>query len=133
MQALLAPVLKSIVLGGIGIGVALGFGHHSDHRDAHRLRLHAIAKPDSIYVSAFMDDDQRVKDIVVRYDASAERPLHWTMHATALGCHWLGIETLVPIDAHTFGYLYSEEVLGCEPGVEPTAKTPRTGTVTVDD
>ena len=125
MQALLAPVFKSIVLGSVGIAMAVGLGHHSE-RTEHRLRLHAIAAPNSIYLTAFGHGD-----VFVRYDAADEPTIRFTMRGTYQGCRWKGYETLVPIDEHSFGYIYTEDMLGCDEGSTPTAKTPRTGIVTV--
>ena len=44
-----------------------------------------------------------------------------------------GPKTLIPIDAKTFSYDYSETILGCVDGAVPMIKTPRTGTVTLED
>lgn len=126
MQALLAPVLKSIVLGGIGIGVALGFHHGGDGRVTHRLRLHAIVEPNAIYLTEFDQGD-------IKLDYVKDKTLTFSNETTYYGCHWLGMETLIPVNDREFAYVYDEVVMSCEPGATATRKTPRTGTVTVED
>jgi hypothetical protein len=128
LQALTTPALKSVLLGGIVLGMGL-FAGHRDHAVTHRLALHAVDEPNSFYLTAWRDGD-----VKVQFDTAELREITFKVRASVYdGCEWLGTETLVPIDSRTFAYDYRETILSCEPGATPLRKTPRTGTVTVDD
>ena len=92
------------------------------------MRLHAEAQANAIYLTVFERGDLHL--------SLPEHPEKLVFETRALisdGCEWLGIETLVPIDATRFAYDYSEEILSCEPGATPAIKTPRQGLVTIDE
>ena len=127
MQAIEAPVLKLAVVAAAGL--ALGaLAPTKQHRETHRLVLHAPVRPHSVYLSAWMDGDPEVA-----LDSNALQPMRFEMSAQVSdGCHWLGMETLTPTDHHTFTYSYDEQILSCEPGSTPATKTPRTGYVTIE-
>jgi hypothetical protein len=134
-QALVAPVLKSVVLGGILLAVGVIHArttrHHHHH---HRLVLHTTARPHAIYFSAWGDGDGHAGVVHVNLADSGLRPITFNTKASVSdGCRWLGTETLVPIDAHTYSYSYNETILDCDPDAMPALKTPRTGYVTVED
>jgi len=128
-HALTAPVFKSIALAGLALGLGAAASSLSPERVTHRLALHAVDKPNEIYLTVF-----RHGDIRVRFDGEEIHPLMFETRAFVFdGCRWLGIERLIPRDARSFDYDYSERILGCEPGATPTRKTPRKGIVTVED
>lgn len=126
MQALTAPLFKSIALGGVLLALtAVSATRH--HPTKHRLRLHAIDRPHEFYLTKFRRGD-------VRASYAKNETIVWKTDALVFdGCHWRGIETLVPTSSREFAYAYEEEIISCEPGSTPTRKTPRKGTVTVED
>jgi hypothetical protein len=130
LSALTTPVFKSIALAGLALGVAAAAASYgSTEPVTHQLRLHAVDEPNAIYLSVFRNGDIRV-----RFDAGEIQPLTFKVRASISdGCRWLGIETLTPRDERSFDYEYSERILSCEPGATPARKTPRKGTVTVED
>lgn len=134
-QALTAPVLRSVVLGGalLGLGLAgasLGLGTDTSCASvSHRLTLHAAEAPDAVYLSRFRNGDIRIS-----FARGELRTLRFETRATVFdGCRWLGIERLVPRDDRSFYYSYNERILSCRPGATPTTKTPRRGIVTIVD
>lgn len=124
MDALLAPVGRSVALGGLLAALAFAHPHHARHR----LRLHAEALPRAIYLTVFDHGDLRLS-----LPEPREQLVFETRALISDGCEWLGIEKLVPIDATRFAYDYSEDILSCEPGATPAIKTPRQGIVTIDE
>lgn len=128
-QALVAPLLGSIVLGGLALGGTAVLGDRDAEPVTRRLVLHAADQPNAIYLTAF-----RGKELTLRFDDGTLRPLRFEIRARIFdGCRWLGVETLTPIDHGTFAYDYSEYVLSCADGAIPALKTPRQGIVTVHD
>lgn len=129
LDAIQAPSLRWLLLAGALVGVGALLAVTEPHPEMHRLRLHAIAEPDAVYLSAF-----RNGDIAVSFDADAMSTITIEIKARVSdGCMWLGTETLAPIDPTMFVYSYDETILSCAPGATPSRKTPRTGIVTVDD
>jgi hypothetical protein len=133
LHALTTPVLKSVVLGGLLLGAGLGAAKikSSDccSSSMHRLSLHAPVQEGALYLTAFEDGDVRVK-----LHDGALRPIAFEIRASVNdGCRWLGVETLEPLDQHTYSYSYRETILECDPGATPFLKTPRTGVVVVHD
>jgi hypothetical protein len=128
LQALTTPLLKSVVLGGLLLGVGIGATKVKSSdccSSTRRLSLHAPVQANAIYLSAFDEGDIRVK---VRNNEL--RPMTFEIRASVSdGCRWLGIETLEPIDSRTFAYEYNEFILECDEGATPFLKTPRTGVV----
>lgn len=126
-QALTTPAFRSVVVGGIllGLGVAAATIDHACDDATRRLVLHTVSEPDAIYLSAWDGDVLRV-----RFHDQELRPITFTMRAKVHGCHLLATETLTPIDARTFAYAYDEQVLSCEKGAA-IRKTPRSGIVTI--
>ena len=92
-----------------------------------RLVLQAVSEPDALYLSAW-----RQGDLHLRADATLQPITFYTRATLTDGCRWLGIERLIPLDASTFAYEYSEVILECEAGATPAGKTPRRGLVHVD-
>ena len=126
MHALTAPLYKSIALGGVLLALT-AVQVMRPHPTKHRLRLHAIDRPHEFYLTKFRRGDVRAS-----YDKG--ETLVWKTDALVFdGCHWRGIETLVPTSEREFAYAYDEQIIACEPGATPTRKTPRTGTVSVED
>ena len=126
-QALTAPLLGSIALGGLLLGLSAIQGTSAPSCVTRQLVLHAEERPNELYLSAFRDNQ-----LTLGMTEGALPPLRFEVRARIFdGCDWLGIETLVPIDDSTYAYDYREVVLACAPGAVPTRKTPRTGTVTV--
>jgi len=126
-QALTAPVLGSIALGGLLLGLSALQDTRAPACVTRQLVLHAEERPDAIYLSAFRDNV-----LTLGMTEGALPPLRFEVRAHVFdGCEWLGIETLEPLDGSTYAYDYREVVLACEPGAVPTRKTPRTGLVTV--
>jgi len=128
LQALTFPVYRSVAVAGLllALTVAQVRGARSQH--VRRLALHAVAQPGAVYLTAWRNGAVRVP-----FEGAKLVPL--TFKTVALvddGCRWLGIETLVPRDRHSYAYRYEEAILGCEPGATPYLKTPRTGVVTID-
>ncbi|HSK02239.1 MAG TPA: hypothetical protein VK932_13395 [Kofleriaceae bacterium] len=127
--ALTTPVYKSIALAGLVLGLGVAAKSLAPEPVTHRLRLHAVDRPNTIYMTVF-----RHGDIRVRFDEGKLHPITFKVRATVSdGCRWLGIEKLVPRDDRSFNYDYSERILSCEPGATPYIKTPRKGIVTVED
>lgn len=128
-SALTAPVFKSLALAGLALGVGITASSMSSPCVTHRLSLHAVDRPNSVYLTVFRDGDIRV-----RFDGNELQPITFKTYARVSdGCRWLGIEKLVPRDARSFNYDYSETILSCQPGADPAIKTPRKGIVTVED
>jgi hypothetical protein len=134
LQALSTPMFKSIALAGLGLGLGIAAAASSPsrccpERVTHRLSLHAIERPNEVYLSAFRNGDIRLT-----FDG---RKLHAvtlkTYASVSDGCRWLGIERLTPRDGRSFHYYYSERMLDCDPDATPARKTPRQGIVTVED
>ncbi|MGN6110576.1 MAG: hypothetical protein ACTHU0_36075 [Kofleriaceae bacterium] len=125
--AVTTPLVKSMVLGGVLIGIGAFHAVTQDHGRVRRLALDAPVRPGEVYLSAW-----RCGDVRLRFESDALRPL--TFHTRAQvsdGCEWVGVETLLPLDERTYHYEYSEIVLSCEPGSVPLLKTPRSGRVRV--
>ena len=128
MQAIEVPVLKLAMVAAatLALGALMPAKHH--HATTHRLVLHAPVREHAIYLSAWMNGDPEIP-----LDTNELRPIRFEMRAQVSdGCRWLGIETLVPTNAHRFAYSYQERILSCEPGSTPAYKTPRTGFVTIE-
>jgi hypothetical protein len=124
--ALTSPVYRSVAVGGLLLALSLAYGRS---HQAHRLRLHAVDEPSCVYVTAWRRGDVRI-DV----EPGKLTPLRFTTRAwLSDGCRWLGKERLDPIGPRTYAYRYDEVILGCEPDAEPYLKTPRTGTVTIED
>jgi hypothetical protein len=129
LQAVTVPVVRSVVLGGLVLGLAAFAGRTTHHPVTHHLVLNAPVEAHAIYLTAFDHDE-----VLAAFDSSEPTPLVFEMRvAMPDGCRWLGVETLVPIDDHRFTYDYSETILDCDCGATPFRKTPRTGIVTVAD
>ena len=133
MQAVEAPVLKLAIAGGIVLALAaFARPHHPHHRathTTHRLTLHAQTDPNAYYITPFASGD-----VTVSRDDELLAPieLRTTTHYVD-GCDWMGIDTLIPVDSHTYAYSYDETIMACDEGAIPAYKTPRTGTVIVDE
>ena len=125
-HAVEAPRLGTITLGAALVLVAL-FEVRPAHPVGHRLALHAPKLAGAVYLSAWRDGDVRVTG------TAAGAITFRTRASVSDGCRWMGIETLVPIDAHSYRYSYDEAILACDPGAVPCTKTPRTGIVTVEE
>jgi hypothetical protein len=132
-QAFEAPVLRFTVIAGLLLATGLMLARTKHHHHHHRLALHTTARPRAIYFSAWGDGDGH-NGVVRLHHTDALQPI--TFHTRASvndGCRWLGTETLVPIDEHTYSYSYAETILDCDPDAKPAIKTPRIGYVTVED
>ena len=127
LHALTTPVLKSVVLGGLLLGVGVGATRVMPTDHTSRLVLHAPEAPNALYLSAWDHGD-------VRLDLGDQlQPLRFEIRASVSdGCRWLAIETLEPIDERTFAYDYSEYIVECDDDAIPAFKTPRTGLVLVE-
>jgi hypothetical protein len=127
--ALSAPVLKSIAVAGLALGLSVAASSRAPARVTHRLALHAVDAPDAIYLTAF-----RNGDIYMTFEGGKLSARTIKTYASVWdGCRWLGIERMTPRDERSFDYDYSERILECDPGATPTRKTPRQGIVTVED
>ena len=128
MQALVAPVGKSLLIAALAVGAFAVLPHRSHHHHHHhRLVLHAVSNPDALYLSAWTDGP-----VEVDLDADHLRPLHFEMRAHVTdGCYWHGWETLTPSGDHRYAYAYNDEKLSCSPHSLDTVPTPRTGWVEV--
>ncbi len=128
--ALTSPVLGSIALAGLVLGLGVVAPSSPPEPVTHQLRLHAVDKPGAIYATVFRHGDLRV-----RFDGDAIHPVKFKVRATTPdGCRWLAIETLIPRDPRSFDYDYKERMLGCPPDTEPMyIPTPRKGLVTIED
>ena len=125
-QALTSSVYRSVAVGGLLLALSLAFGHSTR---SHRLVLHAVDEPNCVYLTAWRHGDVRLE-----VEPGKLTPLGFSIRAgLSDGCRWLGRERLDPIGPRTYAYRYDEIILGCDPGAEPYLKTPRTGTVTVED
>lgn len=134
MLAIEAPLFKMSILAAGALAAAAFVaphhhrccGHHA--QTTHRLVLHAAEQPSALYLSAWMDGN----DVRVELDTSDLQAMRFETRANITdGCRWLGTETLVPSGDH-FNYSYDETILWCADGATPSIKTPRTGTVTID-
>ena len=112
---------------GAAMVAALALAPRShEHVYQHRLVLDAPTHPGYLYLSVFADGDVTIGS----HDAGLE-PIRFETRATLSdGCRWLGMETLMPMDAHHYAYRYDEAIISCEPGAKPAMRTPRTGIVT---
>jgi hypothetical protein len=121
-----APLLKSLAVGGLLLGLGIGAAIAPEGPAMKRLALHAEAHPNHIYLSAWEDGDVRIR-------MGELRPIRFEIRATLDDtCRWLATETLVPLDERTFSYAYDETMLGCDEGATPRyIPTPRQGFVTV--
>jgi hypothetical protein len=132
LQAITSPALRSLAIGGLALGLTAAYASrhhcHGNHARSHRLALHAEAMPGAIYLTAWRDGD-----VEVTFENGELQPFQVEVTADLDGCSLLGIETLVPLDAHTFSYDYDEQILSCAPDSPQIIKTPRTGLVTVED
>lgn len=128
MLAVEAPVLKVLALGGVTLAMS-ALLHHPSHRAHHRLSLHAPSRADALYLTRFNEGDFAI----TRDDADLKSLTFTTRAYVSDGCEWLGIETLVPVDAKHYAYSYDEAILSCAPDANPCVKTPRTGVVVVDE
>jgi hypothetical protein len=131
-QALTAPVFKSLALAGlaVGLGIAALPSSASSTQVTHRLRLHAEAQPDAVYWTRFSRCSGTLR---ATFDGPEIHAITFKNRATFYGCRVLATETLVPRDARSFYYDYSEEILECAPDSPVVIKTPRKGIVTVED
>ena len=129
LSAVTSPVLGSLVVGGLLLGLGAAYEATRDEPVTRTLRLHAQAEKDALYLSAW-----RAGDIQVTFPDDTLRGVTFRIRAHVTdGCHWQGTERIVPIDGRTFHYDYSEQILSCRPGATPTRKTPRQGLVTIED
>ena len=130
-QAVETSLFKLSVVAGLVFALSLGgvaFAHRH-HRTTHRLSLHAPSLPTALYLTAWEQGD-----VLIRRDDSSLGAMRFTTRASLNdGCEWLATETLVPIDARTYSYTYDETILACDEGAIPFLRTPRSGTVTVDE
>lgn len=125
-QALTSPVYRSVAVGGLLLALSLALGPSPR---PHRLVLHAVDEPSSIYVTAWRHGEVRLE-----VEPGKLTPLGFSTRALLPdGCQWLGREWLDPIGPRTYAYHYDEVVLGCDLDAEPWSETPRIGTVTVED
>ena len=129
MLAASVPLLKQAAVASAALGLMVGLAVPHHHLNEHRLSLHAPARCNAIYLTAWAHGDVTIK----RDDASPQPITFQTRGVIPDGCTWLGIETLVPIDAHRYYYEYNEEILSCPEGATRYIKTPRQGIVTVED
>ncbi len=133
MLAVTTPVFRSVVVGGLLLGLAVfapSFASQdSSQLTSHRLVLHTVSEPSAIYLSAW-----RNGDVNVQFENGELRPITFRVRATIPdGCRWEGTETLVPIDDRSYTYEYNDRLLSCPDGGEGGYRpTPRVGIVTVD-
>lgn len=128
LSAVTSPVLGSLVVGCLALGLGIAHQATADQPVTRTLRLHAVAEANAIYLSAW-----RNGDVQVTFPDDELRAVTFRVRATISdGCRWQGTERIVPIDERTFHYDYSEQILSCEPGATPARKTPRQGIVTVE-
>lgn len=108
----------------LAIAVGAAVAGHSHKR---RLVLHTVSDPCSVYMTAW-----RGGDVALKLPDGPLQPITFRTRAWVDdGCRWQGTETLTPISATRYAYRYEEQILRCEPGAEPYAKTPRRGYVDV--
>jgi hypothetical protein len=126
LQAVEAPLLKTVAVAGIALAAAAFVGtKHHDEGTVYRLALHAPNNPKYLYLTAWNDGD-----VYVHLRGDEPRPITFQTRAFINdGCEWLATERLVPTGERRYAYSYSEEILSCEPGATPANKTPRTGWV----
>jgi hypothetical protein len=125
MLALEVPALKATLFAALAVGALVAIPKHHSH--AHRLVLHAVDRPHTLYLTYFEDGPIRVN-----IDPDHLKPLRWEMTADVTdGCRWHSVETLTPSGPHRFAYSYFEEKLSCVPHPIPTIVTPRIGWVDV--
>lgn len=134
MLAVTTPLFRSVVVGGLMLGLAVLAPSFMSKAKAtnvtnHRLVLHTVTEPQAIYLSAW-----RNGDVNVQFENGELRPITFRVRATIPdGCRWEGTETLIPIDERSFTYAYDDRQLSCPDGVEPQYRpTPRVGIVTVE-
>jgi hypothetical protein len=128
-QALTTPVLRSVVVGGVLLGLGVFGAIRSECREpiTRRLVLHACERPNTVYLSAWRDGD-----LLVTFEGAELQPITFNIRARVFdSCLVQGTETLTPINDRTYHYEYSETILSCDPGGVPVYTTPRTGTVVV--
>jgi hypothetical protein len=129
MDALSAPLFRSVlvaVLATASIGAV--YSTRDDDSTTRRLSLHAHARSDATYLTAW-----DAGDVFVKFpDKKLTGVVFYNRAWVSDGCRWQGTETLTPISGDAFFYEYSETVLSCKPGAKPYKKTPRTGMVTVE-
>jgi hypothetical protein len=125
LHALSTPVFRSIAVAALLLGTGIAM-RPAAAPPKHRLVLHTTSRPDSIYLSRWMDGD-----VYMAVDPG-KRYTFETYAEVSDGCRWVGIETLEPIDATHFAYSYDEEMLSCRPNARPCIKTPRTGIVDIE-
>lgn len=126
-----STVFRSIAVGGLLLALTLVAGRAApaDRAWKPRLVLHTVWRPHSVYLSFWSNGDFRM-------ELDRDRPSGWELTTTGWlpdGCRWRGIERLEPTGPRTFAYRYDEQILRCRPGHRPFPKTPRVGTVTVED
>jgi hypothetical protein len=132
MLAVTTPVFRSVVVGGLLLGLAVfapSFASKDSQLTSHRLVLHTVSEPSAIYLSAW-----RNGDVNVQFENGELRPITFRVRATIPdGCRWEGTETLVPIDHRSYTYEYNDRLLSCPDGGEGSYRpTPRVGIVTVE-
>jgi hypothetical protein len=127
-QALSSPVYRSIAVVGLLLALTLAFGHPAGKHHGRRLVLHAVAEPNSIYLSAWSNGDVVLTD----YPDTPATLVFSTRASVSDGCRWLGTETLEPL-GRSYSYRYDETILDCDADAVPFRKTPRTGIVTVEN
>lgn len=131
LQAVEAPLSRTMVITGVGAALALGLAllpaHHRAHPVVHRLVLDAPIQPHALYLTAWESGD-----VYVTFDKDVARSMTFTTRAhISDGCFWQATETLVPLTDTKYSYSYDETILSCEDGAVPALKTPRTGFVFV--
>ena len=132
MLAVTTPVFRSVVVGGLLLGLAVfapSFASKNSELTSHRLVLHTVSEPSAIYLSAW-----RNGAVNVQFENGELRPITFRVRATIPdGCRWEGTETLVPIDHKTYTYEYNDRLLSCpDGGVGEYGPTPRVGIVVVE-
>ncbi|MEJ7596559.1 MAG: hypothetical protein WKG01_01510 [Kofleriaceae bacterium] len=127
LPAVTTPWFKSAVLGLALLGLGATAAARHDPPGWRRLVLQTVSEPDTFYLSAFRDGDLRLSF------PDGLRPITFHTRASVTdGCRWLGIEKLVPLDANTYAYAYSEVILDCAFDAKPADMTPRIGLVHVE-
>src|SRR5438309_9121123 len=107
MQAFEVPVGKSLLVAALAVGAFAVMPRrdhhcHHHHHHHHRLVLHAVDKPDTLYLTAWMDGP-----VDLELDPDHLEPLRFDMRAhVSDGCHWHGWETLTPSGDHRYTYAY---------------------------
>ena len=125
MLALEVPALKATLFAALAVGALVAIPKHDSH--VHRLVLHAVDRPHTLYLTYFENGPLDVK-----IDADHLVPMRWEMTADVSdGCRWHAVETLTPSGPHRFAYTYDEAKISCIPHPIATILTPRTGWVEV--